>query len=144
MHTSEEGEDTYEAKDSPEYLMRKQKEPDSLTVRDIHEKMKKYLKERVGDQGEDDKYRTQMAREQAQIKAELAELKQQQTEMMMQQAEAMEQQLQTLASKMLENQAMMMEQQAEAKQQLQALDAKVDALPVVKLADCQWVTDSGS
>jgi hypothetical protein len=39
----------------------------------------------------------------------------------------------------------MMEQQAEAmKQQLQALDAKVDALPVVKLADCQWVTDSGS
>jgi hypothetical protein len=39
----------------------------------------------------------------------------------------------------------MMEQQAEAmKQQLQALDAKVDALPVVQLADCQWVTDSGS
>ena len=149
MHTSEEGEDTYEAKDSPEYLMRTQKEPDSLTVRAIHEKMKKYLKERVGDQGEDDKYRTQMAREQAQIKAELAELvisvKQQQTEMLMQQAEAMKQQLQTLASKMLENQAVMMEQQAEAmKQQLQALDAKVDALPVVKLADCQWVTDSGS
>jgi len=140
LHTSEEGEDTYEAKDSPEYLMRKHK-----TVREIHEKMKKYLKERVGDQGEDDKYRTQMAREQAQIKVELAELKQQQTEMMMQQAEAMKQQLQTLASKILENQAVMMEQQAEAmKQQLQALDAKVDALPVVKLADCQWVTDSGS
>ena len=149
MHTSEEGEDTYEAKDSPEYLMRTQKEPDSLTVREIHEQMKKYLKERVGDQGEDDKYRTQMAREQAQIKAELAELvisvKQQQTEMMMQQAEAMKQQLQTLASKMLKQQAVVMEQQAEAmKQQLQALDAKVDALPVVKLADCQWVTDSGS
>ena len=54
-------------------------------------------------------------------------------------------QLQTLASKMLQHQAVMMEQQAEAmKQQLQALDAKVDALPVVKLADCQWVTDSGS
>jgi hypothetical protein len=111
--------------------------------------MKKYLKERVGDQGEDDKYRTQMAREQAQIKAELAELvilvKQQQTEMMMLQAVAMKQQLQTLASKMLQHQAVMMEQQAEAmKQQLQALDAKVDALPVVKLADCQWGVDSGS
>jgi hypothetical protein len=88
-------------------------------VRDIHEKMKKYLKERVGDQGEDDKYRTQMAREQAQIKAELAELNAKVCEMMEQQAEAM-------------------------KQQLQALDAKVDALPVVKLANCQWVTDSGS
>ena len=130
MRTSEEGEDTYEAKDSPEYLMRTQKEPDSLTVREIHEKMKKYLKERVGDQGEDDKYRTQMAREQAHIKTELAELR---TE------------LNAKVCEKMEHQTVMMEQQAEAmKQQLQALDAKVDALPVVKLADCQWVTNSGS
>ena len=130
MHTSEEGEDTDEAKDSAEYLMRTQKEPDSLTVREIHEKMKKYLKERVGDQGEDDKYRTQMAREQAHIKTELAELR---TE------------LNAKVCEKMEHQTVMMEQQAEAmKQQLQALDAKVDALPVVKLADCQWVTNSGS
>ena len=128
MHTSEgeEGEDTEGASDSVVRLLQarthKERQPESLTVQEIHEKMKKYLRERLGDHGEDDKYRTLMAREQAQIKAELADLVisvKQQTELMKKQAEEM-------------------------KLQLQALDAKVETLPVVKLEDCQWVADSGS